>query len=233
MTETIQLVADGVLAGWAILASIALVVLFRRVASLRRATSTSSEVKDLGEKEQELHDEAPGAAKAELPTRSFWQQPYPGAVARPETPEPTAAPKPVEETRRTPEAIFSFARVVADYNALAANFSQAHLQAFEERWQPRTVARAADNWLSEDPQGEFWVIPGDAGGPLGLLVPGSEVVRKWELYYRSMDSLAAKNLLETIYEVRSGAPLRLNQPAIAAQTEKGWKVETPGTLADV
>lgn len=139
-----------------------------------------------------------------------------------------------DDLRASPEPAPT-TRIVAEFNELAAQYSQSTLDAFVQCWRPDRLARNSENRLVGDPNGEFWVIRTDAASTWesrGLIVPGPEIVRKWEIYYRSMGSLAAKNLLDFLYELSEGAPLRLDRPAVAIETAQGWKVDKLGKLAD-
>jgi hypothetical protein len=210
--------------------------LFRRVAKLRSAIEVpTEEMKPLDDgadgtddasdqDDDQEEDEEDGESY-----QSFWDRGL--AIGRNGGPKRKAhSPAPVEE-RRAPEAI-SFDRAVAAYNALASHFSQADFEAFEQRWHPEAVAHAEENRLAEDPQGDFWLIRSeDTSDPHGLVVPGPEIVRKWELYYRSMSSMAAKSLLQGLYDIKDDAPLRVDRPAIATKTEQGWRVSAQGTFA--
>lgn len=245
MTTTAQYVAVGIFAGFAIVVTWALLVLFRRVAVLERPCSTHLEEI---QSDETLEDEPieTSDAEEEVSTHVHFLQRHMEPRAQPEWKRPVTAPHQAGQFRDSesePELTqvskrkarpVSVDRAVQAYNELAADFSQAHLRGFEGRWHPEPVARTAGNRLADDPKGDFWLIRSEGPDEMsGLVVPGPEVVRNWELYYRSMESLAAKKLLTGLYEVGDNAPLRLDQPAIATKTEKGWRVETPGTFADV
>ena len=222
------------LVGIQILVVFALIALFRRVARLERGAEAPAGEVDPLDGHRSVPDEAPGPNNDDVDDDEygipFWQHPSAGTPARPAKPQSGAA-VPIEAKER--RASTSFDREVAAYNALASHFSQTDFDAFEQRWHPEPIAHSADNGLVDDPRGDFWLIrTGVAGDPHGLIVPGPDIVRKWELYYRSMGSMAAKTLLEGLYEIGDDAPLRLEQPAIATLTDTGWEVEVPGTFAD-
>jgi hypothetical protein len=224
------------LLSFGIVVSAALLVLFRKVAALRQDFSDHVDAirrDDRKRRREKRPDESSRPpSPAEVTDQPWWQQgtwrePDQAQPREPEAPWPSK-----EEGPRSPDSI-AVDRAVTAYNALAAGFGQTELRDFEQRWHPEPVTRSKDNRLADDPQGDLWLIRiGDSGSPHGLVVPGPEVVRKWELYYRSMGSLAAKNLLGGLYEVGDNAPLRLRRPAVALKTQGGWRVETPGTFAD-
>lgn len=232
MSANTHFVIGGVLAVFGIIFSTALFILFRRVAELKQTLAANAQETDFNDDIEDRTVEASDTFEDDTSFVHFSQRHFHTGPTRLERQRPATAPSIAEEKQRGPLAI-SFDDALAAYNALAANFGQAELHAFEQRWHPESVTRTAENWLAEDRHGDFWLIrTGETGNRHGLVVPGPDVVRKWELYYRSMGSLAAKNLLVGLYDVGDSAPLRLQQPAIATQTESGWKVETPGTFAD-
>lgn len=241
MSATTLLVLGGVLVAFQLFIVFALIKLSRRVAQLEGPIQPLGEEVGRRDDEPGVANEGPGAGDDEdddedAPHISMWDLSA-GTAARPKRTQPAVDLAIEAEEQRALEAMpfdrASFDEAVTAYNALASHFGRAELQAFEQRWHPESVARDPENWLTDDPEGDFWLIrTGDAGDPHGLVVPGPEIVRKWELYYRSMDSLIAKNLLEGLYAIKDGAPLRLGRPAIARESDKGWRVSVPGKFAD-
>jgi hypothetical protein len=154
----------------------------------------------------------------------------------PVAPAPADAVEQASAGSRPGDPSRSANRARVEFNQLASRFNQAELEAFERRWSPKSFTRSADSLLVEDPTGRFWIIPTDEEQPTGprrgVVVPGPEIVRKWEIYYRALSSLAAKNLLEAIYELRDDAPLRLERAATAIETLEGWRIESPGKFSD-
>lgn len=232
MSATVEYVIAGILAGFAVVAGIALVVLFRRVAALEGASSTEAEeIEPIDEYEDEPAD-VDDRIEDDSDQVHWTQRHSQARVPRQEKRRPEAIPSVAKEEQRPLRSV-SFDDAVAAYNALVADFGGAEFQAFERRWQPVSAARTGENELADDPKGDFWIIrTADSPEPYGLVVPGPEVVRKWELYYRSMGSLRAKTLLKGFYDVGDSAPLRLDRPAIAVQEARGWRVQSPGRFAD-
>lgn len=231
--SAVEYLVAGLLAGYAVVSGIALVVLFRRVAALERASSTKAEeIEPIDEYEDESAEVDDGI-EDDSDHVHFTQRHSLARGPRQEKRRPEAIPSVAKPEQRPLRSSVSFDDAVAAYNALVADFGGAEFQAFERRWHPVSAVRSGENELADDPKGDFWIIrTADSPEPYGLVVPGPEVVREWELYYRSMGSLTAKNLLKGFYDVGDSAPLRLDRPAIAVQEEKGWRVQSPGRFAD-
>lgn len=235
MSTAEQLLAGG----FGVLFVILLFVLFRlaRLSHLLREIQEDSEPEDEDPVRKVTRDaQDPPDVGHEAPDeddtqdRPFWKN-YASPVGH-EKARPEPAPLPVKQRPPPPDPV-SFERAMAAYNELAAHFGQAELKDFERSWHPERLGWTDGDRLAHDPMGDFWLIRlDDADKGRALLVPGPDIVRKWEIYYRSMSSLAAMRLFEKLYDLNNGGPLRLERPAIATETASGWRVDDRGKFAD-
>jgi hypothetical protein len=98
-----------------------------------------------------------------------------------------------------------------DYNRLALEFSSEVLTGFRDRWHPEEASADGDEFAIQP--GVFWFIP--SGTDYGVLVPGAEVIRTWERFYRPMGGMQARTMFGAIYDIETGSGLRIAKFALA------------------
>ncbi len=123
--------------------------------------------------------------------------------------------------------------IVADFNRLAADFTAEALERFEQRWTPVPAKEVEEGFLAEDEGGAMWFVPTDTGSGRGIVLPGADMVRKWEKFYRGLRGVGAPPGLNASYELVEGPVLRVLAPARGRSGPGGIRVELPGRLAGI
>jgi hypothetical protein len=139
-----------------------------------------------------------------------------------------AAPAPREEVPRN-DAIAD--RVVSDFNRLAVNFTPEMLSQFEDRWEPRAVGEEGEGRLAVVSGGPLWFVLTDQGEREGVILPGAEIVRKWEKFYRNLGGVNAPAGLDASYSLVEGRVLAVVSPARGREMGGAIAITAKGELA--
>lgn len=166
----------------------------------------------------------------------------PAGLARAVGPEPalrprvsTAPPPPplapaqrswAGEARGAPDP-----HLISDFNALAADPSEWAVEAFAARWRPSTVKTSGGEVLVQSEDGDLWFVADSASSSYGTVLPGPELVQKWDKFYKSLAGASALDQLGPTYRLEEGASFAVKEPCIGYRQGRTVRVEKQGRLA--
>lgn len=162
-------------------------------------------------------------SRSELDPAERRGQPVEPAEPAHAAPRP-AAPRPGTEKEK---------RLVGDFNRLAAGFSPAVLDRFESDWTPTAVDHVSDSRFAAVEGGALWFVATDPNDGWGAILPGAEIVRKWEKFYRNLRGASAPAGLTASYILVEGSVLEVREPASGRIQPGGIRLESQGTLAGI
>lgn len=119
-------------------------------------------------------------------------------------------------------------QLVADYNALASEFSGIRRDKFLQSHNPVIVAFEHGRFVEQE-SGQFWLIE-DERGESSLVIPSGKVARDWEKLYRSMGGLTAKQTFEEVFDLEDGSSLLITNAAKAETLRVGGRLVEMGRM---
>ncbi len=125
-------------------------------------------------------------------------------------------------------------RLLQEFNSLASNYSPRDNEQFEQTYSDLSAAAIDDDGnLAETEEGSLWLarLPGPSGA--ALLLPGREMVKNWDKFYRNNGGRAARRRFGAYYDVEAGPLLRVTSPTIVEQTSTGWRLVRAGALVGI
>jgi hypothetical protein len=128
----------------------------------------------------------------------------------------------------------SIARLLEEFNGIAASGDRRALQAFGESNGAMVVGELGDDALQPDENGKLWWVEVDTVW-YGMLLPAPDVVQNWDKFYRHMGGRQAKIELGKTFDLHAGDTLRINSPAWArrASLDEGFQRVRRGVIQGI
>lgn len=122
--------------------------------------------------------------------------------------------------------------ILRQFNQLAANFTPRDSEAFEEAFIEGIVSEFAPGELAADPDGNLWLAPLATSDALAVVLPGREMIKNWEKFFRT-SARNAERRLGSYYDLERGMMLSVKVPALVRREGATWRLANRGSLTGV
>lgn len=120
--------------------------------------------------------------------------------------------------------------LISDFNALAADPSVQAVETFAARWRTFTIKPSGGEVLVQSEDGHLWFVPDSDSSSSGTVLPGPELIQKWDKFYKSLAGASALDQLGPTYRLEEGASLAVKEPCIGYRQGLTVRVEKQGRL---
>lgn len=203
----------------------------------RRSNGETTEVRDPVGKDGARTDQRQDRGLRPVPASGMGTVGLAAGVATAPTHWPPPAglrrdpPEPLEKRPGSEASDRKASRLVSELNRLVSSYTPADQQAFEGEWAPVEVDSSEGDRLAAAPGGSLWFVRIEP--EWGVILPGSDMVRNWEKFYRNLGGAGAPKALSASYALIEGPVLKVHTPAWGRIGSGGIQIHSQGQLAGV